>query len=297
MHDRPRIEPFFHEGTGTWSYVVSRGADAVIVDPVLDYEPASGRISTASARRLLDHVGREGLRVHRILETHAHADHLSAAAFLRTSTGAPVAIGAGIRAVQANFAGVFQLAPTDPVLTDAFDTLLRDGDTIEAGALRFEVMATPGHTADSLAYRIDDHVFVGDTLFAPDVGAARCDFPGGDAESLYAAVQRLYALPDSTTLWLCHDYPSGGRAPRASVSVGESKLENRMLRGDTSLQAFVEARRTRDAALPAPKLLYPSLQVNIRGGRLPPAASNGQRYLTTPLRIELPAEGLVEDSP
>lgn len=286
------IRPFFHDGTGTWSYVVSRGRDAVVIDPVLDYDQHSGHVATDSVRLLLGYIAERGLHVHRILETHAHADHLSAAAFLRARTSAPVAIGAGIRSVQAHFADIFALTSNDPVLTGAFDLLLADGDAIEAGALLIEVMATPGHTADSLSYRIDGNVFVGDTLFAPDVGTARCDFPGGSIDQLYASIQHFYALPDETVLWLCHDYPPAGREPRASVNVGESRRENRMLAGDTTLEAFCEARHARDAALPVPDLLYPSLQVNIRGGKLPPAADNGRHYLHMPLRIEAPADGL-----
>ena len=286
------IQPFFHEATGTWSYVVSRGRDAVVIDPVLDYDPRSSTIATQSAQQLLVYVAERELRVQRILETHAHADHLTAAAFLRARTSAPVAIGAGIRSVQAHFADVFELTSNDPVLTGAFETLLADGDVVEAGALRIEVMATPGHTADGLSYRIDANVWVGDTLFAPDVGTGRCDFPGGSVEQLYESIQRYYALPDDTTLWLCHDYPPPGRERRASVSVGESRRDNRLLAGGTPRDAFCEARHARDAALPAPNLLYPSLQVNIRGGRLPAAADNGRRYLLAPLHIHAPGDGL-----
>ncbi|MHB8912471.1 MAG: MBL fold metallo-hydrolase [Lysobacter sp.] len=286
------IQPFFHDGTGTWSYVVSRGRDAVAIDPVLDYDQRSGHVTTDSARRLLAYVAERDLRVHRILETHAHADHLSAAAFLRARTSAPVAIGAGIRSVQAHFAEIFALTSDDPALTGAFETLLADGDVVEAGALRIEVMATPGHTADSLGYRIDGNVWVGDTLFAPDVGTARCDFPGGSVEQLYASIQHLYALPDDTVLWLCHDYPPDGRERRASVTVGESRRDNRLLAGDTTLEAFSDARHARDASLPAPNLLYPSLQVNIRGGKLPAPADNGRHYLLTPLHIAAPGDGL-----
>ncbi|TWI07958.1 MBL fold metallo-hydrolase [Aerolutibacter ruishenii] len=293
MNEALNIEPFFHDGTGTWSYVVHRGADAVVIDPVLDYDARSGRIATDSARHLLAYVVEHGLTVHRILETHAHADHLTSAAFLRARTGAPVAIGHGIRSVQAHFADLFQLTSDDPALHDAFDALLEDGEVIESGALRIEVLATPGHTADSLSYRIDGNVFVGDTVFAPDIGTARCDFPGGSVEQLYHSVQRLYAMPDEATLWLCHDYPPAGRERRASVSVGEQKRDNRMLDGGTSLEAFAEARHARDAGLPAPNLLYPSLQVNIRGGRLPAEDPHGRRHLSTPLRIEAPADGLI----
>ncbi|MGY0558937.1 MULTISPECIES: MBL fold metallo-hydrolase [unclassified Lysobacter] len=286
------IQPFFHEPTGTWSYVVSQGVDAVVIDPVLDYDHRSGRVATGSASALLEHIAAHGLQVHRILETHAHADHLSAAAFLRARTSATVAIGAGIRSVQAYFAAIFRLATDDDAVVHAFDQLLADGDVIHAGQLRIEVLATPGHTADGLSYRIGDNVFIGDTLFAPDLGTARCDFPGGGVEQLYASIQRLYALPDETTLWLCHDYPPTGRERRASVSVGESRRDNRMLAGDTTLKVFRAARSTRDAGLPAPNLLYPSLQVNLRGGRLPPAGADGHRYLCIPLQVEPPAEGL-----
>lgn len=287
MTEPLHVESFFHEGSSTWTHVVHRGHDAVVIDPVLDYDPKSGRIGTDSLRVVQDYVANLGLQVRRILETHAHADHLSSAQVLRAATGAPVGIGNGIRQVQAHFADVFGIDRQDPALRDAFDATFADGDVIEAGSLRFEVMATPGHTSDSLSYRIEDNVFVGDTLFAPDVGTARCDFPGGGIDDLYASIQRFYALPDGTMLWLCHDYPPDGRERRASVSVGESKRDNRMLAGDTSLESFRARRSARDAALPAPVLLYPSLQVNIRGGRLPPADANGRRYLRTPLQGEL----------
>jgi glyoxylase-like metal-dependent hydrolase (beta-lactamase superfamily II) len=279
------VQSFFHAATGTWSHVASRGSDAVVIDPVLDYDAASGRVGTQSVRQLLAHIAAHGLRVHHILETHAHADHLSAAAFLQARTSAPIGIGRAIRSVQAYFAEVFQVAADDPALTGAFDRTLSDGDTIEAGALRITVIATPGHTADGVSYRIDGNVFVGDTLFAPDVGTARCDFPGGSIEQLYASIQRLHALPDDTVLWLCHDYPPQGRPPRASVSVAESRQDNRMLRASTTLAEFSSARSARDAALPAPTLLYPSLQVNIRGGRLP-QPSDGRVYLRTPVLID-----------
>lgn len=292
MNDNLDIEAFFHEPTGTWTYVVNRAADAVVIDPVLDYDAKSGRIGTDSARALLDHVRHKGVHVQRILETHAHADHLSAAAHLHVHTNAPLAIGAGIRDVQAHFSEVFGIDRNDPSLVDAFDELLIDGEIIEAGNLRIEVIALPGHTPDSLGYRIDGNVFVGDTLFAPDVGTARCDFPGGSVEQLYDSIQRLYALPEETLLWLCHDYPPAGRELRASVSVGESKRDNRMLDGDTTRQAFSTARLQRDSGLPAPQLLYPALQVNIRGGRLPEPDAHGRRYLCTPLRVDGPDDGL-----
>ena len=291
MIDNLKVEPFFHDDTGTWSYVVSQNRDAVVIDPVLDYDPGSGCIATRSAQSQLQYLRENNLHVHGILETHAHADHLSSAAFLRKQTGAGIAIGAGIRQVQAHFATLFGLDSNTPALTDAFDSLLADGEIVAAGALHIEVIALPGHTADSLGYRIGGNVFIGDTLFAPDIGTARCDFPGGSIEKLYDSVQRLYALPDDIQLWLCHDYPPAGRERRASISVGESKRDNRMLAGDTTRETFYAARRARDSTLPAPRLLYPSLQVNISGGRLPDAAKNGQRYLCTPLSIDGESDG------
>ena len=290
------VHPDFHAATGTWSYVLSRGRDAVVIDPVLDYEAASGRIATDSARRLLGHVREHDLHVHHILETHAHADHLSAAAFIKAMTSAAIAIGGGIRSVQGHFAGVFGIDAGAAVLANAFDETLADGDVIHAGGLRIEVMATPGHTPDGVSYRIDDQVFIGDTLFAPDIGTARCDFPGGSVEQLFATIQRLHALPDDTTLWLCHDYPPAGRRPRASMEVVESRRDNRMLTATTPLAEFVAARTARDATLPAPALLYPALQVNIRGGRLPEAI-DGRVFLRTPVALAPPVDGLIADAP
>ena len=289
MTDMLHIAPFFHEGTGTWTYVIHRDADAVVIDPVLDYDPKSGKVGIDSLRVVQDYIGEKDLHVHRILETHAHADHLSSAQVLRAASGATVGIGDGIRKVQDHFAGVFDIDRNDATLRDAFDATYADGDVIEAGNLHLSVVATPGHTSDSLSYEIEGHVFIGDTLFAPDVGCARCDFPGGSVNDLYASIQRLYAMDDATVLHLCHDYPPAGRERRSEVTVGESKRVNRMLRRDTTLEEFSQARRARDAQLPAPILLYPALQVNIRGGRLPPARENGQRYLCTPVQGDLPA--------
>lgn len=293
MTDNLHIVPFFHEGTCTWTYVIHRDGDgkhdAIVIDPVLDYDPKSGKAGIDSLRVVQDYIAGKHLHVHCILETHAHADHLSSAQVLRAATNASVGIGDGIRKVQDHFAGVFGIDRNDPVLRDAFDTTYADGDVIDAGTLRLTVLATPGHTSDSLSYAIEGHVFIGDTLFAPDVGCARCDFPGGNIEQLYASIQRLYAMDDATVLHLCHDYPPAGRKRRSEVTVGESRHDNRMLRGDTTLEDFSHARRARDATLPAPTLLYPSLQVNIRGGRLPPPHENGQRYLYTPLQGDLPA--------
>ncbi len=287
------IAPFFHEGTGTWTHVIHRDGDgqhdAIVIDPVLDYEPKSGKVSVDSLHVVQGYIAERNLRVHRILETHAHADHLSSAQALRAATGASVGIGDGFRKVQDHFAGVFGIDRDDPALRDAFDVTYADGEVIDAGNLRLTVLALPGHTSDSLSYVIEGHVFIGDTLFAPDVGCARCDFPGGSVDDLYASIQRLYAMDDATVLHLCHDYPPAGRQRRSDVSVGESKRENLMLRGDTKLEDFRQARLARDSRLTAPVLLYPALQVNIRGGRFPPPHGNGQRYLCTPVQGDLPA--------
>ncbi|MEO6227840.1 MAG: MBL fold metallo-hydrolase [Thermomonas sp.] len=287
MNDNLHIAPFFHEGTSTWTYVIHRSGDAVVIDPVLDYDPKSGEIGIDSVRVVQHYLAEKDLRVHRILETHAHADHLSSAQVLRAATGASVGIGDGIRKVQAHFADVFGIERDDPALRDAFDMTYADGDVINAGHLRLTALALPGHTSDSLGYAIKGHVFIGDTLFAPDVGCARCDFPGGSVDDLYASIHRLHAMDDATVLHLCHDYPPAGRERRSEISVGESKRDNRMLRSDTTLKEFSEARHARDAQLPAPVLLYPALQVNIHGGRLPPPRENGQRYLCTPVYGEL----------
>lgn len=288
MSRNPVIESFFHEDSGTWTHVVHADGDAVVIDPVLDFDQASGVLTDTSVREVAEYLQTNGLRLLRILETHAHADHLSAAQWFRDGeNAAPVGIGAGIRKVQAHFAKVFGLDTGDAALANAFEHLFEDGDTVQAGALQLTVMATPGHTSDSLTYLLDGHAFIGDTLFAPDVGTARCDFPGGSASALYESIQRLYHLPDDTRLWLCHDYPPEGRERRAFVTVGESKRYNRMLDADTNLEAFTNKRRERDAKLGQPRLLYPSLETNIRGGRLPPARANGQRYLSTPVQVDV----------
>ena len=288
MTDTLHIEPFFHDGTGTWTYVLHHDGDAVVIDAVLDFDPKSGKVAIDSLRAVQDYIEEKNLRVHRILETHAHADHLSSAQVLRAATGATVGIGQGIRKVQEHFSGVFGIERDDPALRNAFDVTYADGDVIDAGTLHLTVLALPGHTSDSLGYAIEGHVFVGDTLFAPDVGCARCDFPGGSVDALFASIQRLYAMDDATLLHLCHDYPPAGREPRSEVSVGECKRDNRMLRASTALENFRQARVARDAQLAAPVLLYPALQVNIRGGRLPPARENGRRYLCTPVQSGFP---------
>ena len=281
----PVVEPFYDKDTGTFSYVVydQIGGMAVIIDPVLDYEPAGARTSTVSADALLAFVRSKLLTVAWILETHAHADHLSAAGYLADQLQAPVAIGRGIVQVQQHFKTVFGLG--DAFIADGsqFDRLFEDADSFNVGGLTARVIATPGHTDDSLTYVIGDAAFVGDTVFAADTGTARCDFPGGDAHRLYASIQRILALPAGTRIYLCHDYPGNRREAQALSSIDEQKQHNLHLRDGTDEAAFVQMREQRDATLPVPKLILPALQVNIRGGRLPEPDANGVRYLRLPL--------------
>ena len=284
---QPNIIPFRHEDTSTWTYLVHAPGDeaAVVIDPVLDFDAASGEVEAASAARLLAAAEAANLRIEWILETHAHADHLSAAAWLRERTGAKVAIGAGITGVQQVFKERLNL-DDDALVADGqqFDRLLADGEALRAGALTVLALATPGHTSDSMSYLIGDAVFVGDTLFSPASGSARCDFPGGDAHALYRSVQRLYGLP-ATRMFLCHDYPPAGAAARAEIPTSEQRAANIHLRDGVDEASFVAMRAARDATLAVPHLLWPSLQVNIRGGRLPRRESNGTSYLRLPLRL------------
>lgn len=284
------VHPFHHADTGTWSYVVAdpATAQALVIDPVLDFEASSGRVSTASAQALLACASSRGYQLTAILETHAHADHLSAAQWLRQRTGAPVAIGKHICDVQSRFKPVFNFPAEFATDGSQFDRLLGDGERFPLGKLDCRVIATPGHTSDGVSYLIgDDAVFIGDTLFMPDAGTARCDFPGGDATTLYASVQRLYALPDATRVFVCHDYPRDDRELHCESSIGAEKAANMMLPGAGTLDAFIAVRSARDATLKAPTLLYPALQVNLRAGELPAAESNGVRYLKLPLQGSL----------
>ncbi len=284
-----RIDPFFHAPTFTWSYVLSDPASgaAAIIDPALDFDPASACISSEFAQSLARHVEANRLRVDWILETHAHADHLTAASWLKDRLGGRIGIGAGILKVQENFRRLFDLGEEFRADGSAFDHLFADGERFAVGTLEGEVLATPGHTNDSVTYRFGDAAFIGDTMFSPAAGTGRCDFPGGDAALLYRSIQRLYALPDTTRLYLCHDYPLPGGEPRAEVPLTEMRASNIHVREVTGEAEFVAVRTQRDATLAVPRLLYPSLQVNIRAGRLPPAAPNGRTYLKLPLRIDL----------
>lgn len=283
MH--PIVHSFHDPATFTFTHVVYDrvGGQAAIIDPVLDYDSASASVTTTSAQAVLDFVHGQQLQVAWILETHAHADHLSAAAWLKERTGAPVAIGAGITAVQARFKTLFGLGDEFAADGSQFDHLFQDGETFRIGALEARALATPGHTDDSLSYVIGDAAFVGDTVFAPETGTARVDFPGGDAHKLYRSIQALFELPHDTRLFLCHDYPPGGRAPQALTRIAEQQARNIHVGGGRSEADFVALRQSRDASLAAPKLILPALQVNIRAGQLPPPDANGIGYLRLPL--------------
>jgi glyoxylase-like metal-dependent hydrolase (beta-lactamase superfamily II) len=286
MGDLPIIRSFFDEATNTVSHLVAdphTGAAAVI-DPVLDYNPASGQVSTVSAEELLAEAEKEGWCICWVLETHAHADHLSAAQVIKQRTGAHIAIGEGILEVQKAFGPLVGAADVESEGAD-FDRLVADGEHLELGTLDIEVLATPGHTPACVTYLVgDDDAFVGDTLFMPDYGTARCDFPGGDARQLYRSIRRLLSLREETRLYMCHDYKAPGRDAFAwETTVGEQRRSNPHVHDGISEDEFVAMREGRDANLPVPKLLYPSIQVNIRAGRLPPAEANGRRYIRIPL--------------
>jgi glyoxylase-like metal-dependent hydrolase (beta-lactamase superfamily II) len=278
-----QIEPFFDPRTSTLTYLVHRDGVGVVIDPVLDYDPRSGRIFTESLDRLAEAIEREGLTIAYVLDTHAHADHLSGLAVLQERTGARTAIGARIGEVQAFFRDFYNLGPDFPVEGEAFDVLLEDGKALDVGPFRVEALHTPGHTVACLSYRIGDAVFVGDTLFQPDYGTARCDFPGGSAATLWDSIQRLYALPKETRLFTGHDYRPGGRPAAWESSVGEQRRANVQLDAATTREAFVVFREQRDAELEAPALILPALQVNIRAGVLPEPEANGTAYLKIPI--------------
>jgi glyoxylase-like metal-dependent hydrolase (beta-lactamase superfamily II) len=282
---QPTVTPFLHEPTGTWSYVVADPASrgAAIIDAVLDYDWRSGRTGTSSAERIVAHCRESGLAVQWILETHAHADHLSAAKLLQAQLGGGIAIGSGIREVQATFKRVFGLGEEFHADGSQFDRLLEDGDGLDIGAIPGRVIGAPGHTNDSVAYLFGDALFVGDTIFMPDGGSARCDFPGGDAAELFRSIQRLYALPPPTRVFVCHDYAPGGRELRCETTIAEQRSSNIHVREGTTEQEFVAMRRARDATLDVPNLIIPSVQVNIRAGAMPPPDADGVSYLRVPV--------------
>jgi glyoxylase-like metal-dependent hydrolase (beta-lactamase superfamily II) len=288
MAKLPIIRAFFDEPTNTVSYLVADPATkkAVIIDPVLDYDHDAGTVDTRSVEAILKAADEAGYAVEWVLETHAHADHLSGAPYIKAKTGAKIGIGEHIKDVQRIFRPVFNA--TD-LATDGsdFDHLFKDGERFKIGALDAEVLYTPGHTPADVSYKIEDAVFVGDTLFMPDYGTARADFPGGDAHRLYRSIKRLQALPPETRLFMCHDYKAPGRDEYAwETTVKEQREKNVHVREGVSEEAFVAMRSKRDATLSAPRLLLPSIQVNIRAGKFPPKAANGVSYLLIPVTLK-----------
>ncbi|AOZ13535.1 Glyoxylase, beta-lactamase superfamily II [Pseudomonas lundensis] len=284
MH--PEIQGFYDPATSTVSYVVyaaTAGACAII-DPVLDYDAAAGRISTQSADRIAAFVESRGLTVHWLLETHAHADHLSASAYLKKTLGGQIGIGAPITQVQGVFRDLYNLEPEFRQDGSQFDKLFTPDEVFHIGPLHVRALHVPGHTPADMAYQIEDsHIFVGDTLFMPDVGTARCDFPGGDARQLYQSIKRLLSMPPTTRLYMCHDYPPEGRDVAWTTTVGEQRARNIHVNDTLDLESFVAMRTARDATLSVPQLLIPAIQINIRAGNLPPADDKGIHSLKVPL--------------
>jgi glyoxylase-like metal-dependent hydrolase (beta-lactamase superfamily II) len=291
MGVQPIIHAFFDEPTNTVSYLVADPVtrEAAAIDPVLDYDQGSSSVDTRSVDEMLATAAREGYRLVWTLETHAHADHLSGSPYIKAKTGARIGIGEHIKDVQRIFRPIFNA--TD-LATDGsdFDHLFTDGERFRVGELEFEVLYTPGHTPADVTYKVADAAFVGDTLFMPDYGTARADFPGGDAHLLYRSIRRLLSLPPETRLFMCHDYKAPDRDTYAwETTVGEQRKSNVHVKEGVTEEAFVAMRTARDAKLSAPRLLLPSIQVNIRAGRFPPAEANGVHYLTIPVRFKNPA--------
>lgn len=293
------VKAFFDERTFTLTYVVydPQTRDAVVIDPVLDYEPASSKTWTESADAVLAFVDAEGLKLHYIMETHAHADHLSGSQRIKKRyPDARTAVSERITVVQQTFKQVFGLPEDFPTDGRQFDRLLEDGETLQAGSLAVDVIFTPGHTPACATYKVDDAIFTGDALFMPDMGTGRCDFPAGSAVDLYRSVtERLYALPDATRVFVGHDYQPGGRSLAYESTIGESKRNNVQLRAGVPQKEFVEFRTERDSTLAAPKLLFQSVQVNIDAGALPQPSPNEVRYLRIPINVFRPEpEGDIE---
>jgi glyoxylase-like metal-dependent hydrolase (beta-lactamase superfamily II) len=285
LASQPQVHGIFDPATWTVTYVVyeRRGSACAIIDSVLDYDPKSGRTTHASADKVIEFVKENDLKVAWILETHAHADHLSAAPYLKKQLGGKTAIGDHISGVQKVFKGIFNLEAEFKNDGSQFDHLFADGEEIRVGDLSGRTMYVPGHTPACVAYQFGDAVFVGDTMFMPDVGTARCDFPGGDAKTLYASVKKILALPLSTRLFMCHDYPPNGRQVQFETSVAEQKAKNIHVHDGITETQFVEMRTKRDATLEMPVLILPAVQINIRAGELPPKEANGISYVKIPL--------------
>lgn len=281
----PKVHSFLHEPTSTFSYVVwdPHSKNAAVIDSVLDYQADSGHVSTETADRLIDFVRERGLTVQWVLETHAHADHVAAGGYVHRQLGGTTGIGAGIRQVQKHFKEVYDFERGFQADGRPFERLFDDYETFHVGHIQARAIPTPGHTSDHLTYQIGDALFVGDTLFMPDGGTARCDFPGGSARTLYRSIHRLFELPEETRLFVLHDYRPGDREYRHETTVGEQKRDNIHVGGDRSEEDFVKLRSERDATLGLPTLIIPSVQINVRAGHTPPAADNGVRYVKVPL--------------
>lgn len=281
----PIVQSFFDHVTSTVTHVVSAGpgTPCAIIDSVLDFDPKSGRTATHSADAVIAHVRAQGMRVAWVLETHAHADHLSAAPYLAEQFDARIAIGGSIRAVQHTFAPIFNAHPPAPQDGSQFDHLFAPDEVFMIGHLEAHAIHVPGHTPADMAYHVGDALFVGDSLFMPDLGTARCDFPGGSASSMYHSVRRILSMPGETRLFMCHDYPPAGREPRWVSTVAEQRAHNIHIRDGITEAQFVELRTRRDATLEMPTLILPAIQVNINAGRLPEAEENGLRYLKLPI--------------
>ena len=281
----PEVHGLFDPGTWTVTYVVHTGPGSAcaIIDSVLDYDPKSGRTRTTSADRVIAYVREHRLQVQWILETHAHADHLSAAPYLKQHLGGQIGIGQQITTVQKVFKGIFNLEPQFEPDGSQFDQLLADGQSLKVGELTGTVLGVPGHTPACVAYQFGDAVFVGDTLFMPDVGTARCDFPGGDAKTLYASTRKLLSMPAQTRLFMCHDYPPNGRPVAFESSVADQRAGNIHVHDGISQEQFVQMRTARDATLEMPVLILPAVQINIRAGQMPPKEANGTAYVKIPL--------------
>ncbi len=282
---QPLVHGLFDPATWTVTYVVYEkpGSACAIIDSVLDYDPKSGRTSHHSADKLIEFVKANDLKLEWILETHAHADHLSAAPYLKQQLGGKTAIGDHITTVQGVFKGIFNMEPGFRQDGSQFDHLFKDGETIQVGGLTGQIMYVPGHTPACVAYQFGDAVFVGDTMFMPDVGTARCDFPGGDAKTLYASTRKILNLPPETRLFMCHDYPPNGRAVSFETTVAEQRAKNIHVHDGITEAQFVEMRTRRDSTLEMPVLILPAVQINIRAGELPPKEDNGIAYVKIPL--------------
>lgn len=281
----PNVYAIFDKATWTVTYVVhlGPGSSCVVIDSVLDYDQKSGRTKTTSAVKVIEYINAYKLKLEWILETHAHADHISAAPYLKKILGGKIAIGNHITQVQKVFQGIFNLEPEFKADGSQFDQLLSSDETFTAGELVGKALFVPGHTPACVAYQFGDAVFVGDTLFMPDVGTARCDFPGGDAKTLYASTRKILSLPSATRLFMCHDYPPNERSVAFETTVAEQKANNIHVHDGISEEQFVEMRTRRDAGLDMPALILPAVQINIRAGEMPPQESNGTAYLKIPI--------------